>query len=89
LGITKTRDKHDQQTFPTISFCTYIPITKSIYVSEVSVGQQPLCSLFKKTAQFVYEDFKTIHLRMKAWHDSLFCGSKIHTNPRGSTKLEL
>jgi len=29
-------------------FFTYIPFTKSISVLGVSVGQQPLCSFFKK-----------------------------------------
>jgi len=52
-------------------FFTHIPFTKSISVSEVSVGQQTFF-FFLKTAQRVREDFKTIHLRMKAWHGSLF-----------------
>lgn len=90
MEITKPRNQHDQQSFPTISlFHIYIPFTKSISVSGVSVGQQPLSSSFLKNAQCVCEDFKTIHPRTKAWHGSLFWGSKIHTNSQGSTKLDL
>jgi len=66
---------------------TFLPPLQNVfYVSEVCVGWQPLFLSFKKITQFPYEDFRTIHLRMKAWHGSLLCGSQIHANARGSIK---
>jgi len=90
MEITKPRNQHDQQSFQTISlFHIYSLYKINFCFRSFCWPTTPLLLFFFLIAQCVREDFKTIHLRMKAWHGSLFWGSKIHTNSQGSTKLDL
>lgn len=90
MEITKPRNQHDQQSFPTTSlFHIYSLYKINQCFRSFCWPTTPLYFKKKKNVQCVCEDFKTIHLRMKAWHSSLFWGSKIHTNSQGSTKLDL
>lgn len=53
-----------------LTFSHIFPLQNQFLLQEFLLANNP--SAFFFIAQCVCEDFKTIHLRMKEWHGSLF-----------------